>query len=334
MPQRNLRMLLAIAVLTAFALLWPERSAHAAKFRFGTDEVLNHIQDIDLKGPNGEALYLGYKTSTHSFLLPYRLQHEGYVLGIRGQQRYFKLSDDQIKKFQAQQMLPSPLPPYEIGALELLIGHLAWVVGGGIAVFAGWTGYKQSLAKKADGIIAEANEHARAGRLTEAIDGYTRAIKLAPRNPSAYHNRAIAYAGTGEHDKAISDHTTVIRLLPKSAEPFLLRASANQSKGDHDRAILDFNSAVRIEPHNALGYLGRSISHRQKADWPTALADCDKVIELAPDAPAAYENRAETYEAQGATDQAAGDRVKAAELAQRLEAQRVAAGGAQGELKI
>jgi hypothetical protein len=63
---RAAALLLALVSVTA-ALATP---AAAARVRFGTQEYLQKIQDVDVKGPNGEALYLGYKYSHHSFIAP------------------------------------------------------------------------------------------------------------------------------------------------------------------------------------------------------------------------------------------------------------------------
>ena len=75
--------------------------AQAAKLHFGTQEYLRQIQDVEVKGPKGEALYLGHKYSFHSFILPYRMTDDGYVLGVRGEQSYFRLNDANIKSMQA-----------------------------------------------------------------------------------------------------------------------------------------------------------------------------------------------------------------------------------------
>ena len=47
-------------ILALFALMaLSARDAHAKLF-FGTQDRINHLQDINMKGPNGEALYLGF----------------------------------------------------------------------------------------------------------------------------------------------------------------------------------------------------------------------------------------------------------------------------------
>ena len=121
-----------IALLCALAGLAPP--AAAAKVMFGTKEHLHKIQDLDLKGPNGEALYLGYKYSHHAFIAPYRTTDDGYILGVVGEQRYYPLNAALIERLQAQKRLPVPLPPYELSTLDYLFGYVLWIIVAGITV--------------------------------------------------------------------------------------------------------------------------------------------------------------------------------------------------------
>jgi hypothetical protein len=109
--------------------------ASAARMEFGTHEDLRRIANIDLKGPNGEALYLAHKISRHSFMLPYTMSDDGYVLGAVGElRRYFRLDATLTAKLQAQKLLPDPLPPYSISWLDYVMGYFLWFVLAGIAL--------------------------------------------------------------------------------------------------------------------------------------------------------------------------------------------------------
>ena len=98
--------------------------AHAAKIYFGTQDYLRPIQDVAIKGPNGEELYLGNKYSFHSFVMPYSLSDDGYILGVKGRNAIFLLDKTKIERFQASGPLPTPLPAYELSALDYVMGHL------------------------------------------------------------------------------------------------------------------------------------------------------------------------------------------------------------------
>lgn len=58
-------------------------------YRFGKSETITFLQNIDLKGPNGENLYLGYKTSIMNFIAGIYLKKDGYVLGSVNDKRHY-----------------------------------------------------------------------------------------------------------------------------------------------------------------------------------------------------------------------------------------------------
>ena len=119
-------LILAVFVLMAVS----GKDAHAKLF-FGTQDTINHLQDINVKGPNGEALYLGFLTSRHSFLLPYSMSNGGYVLGIRGvSDKFYKTPKEKIEQMQRAGLLPNPLPVYRrtssTPSSTMCCGRLCW----------------------------------------------------------------------------------------------------------------------------------------------------------------------------------------------------------------
>jgi hypothetical protein len=85
--------ILAVFILMAMS----SRDAHAVLL-FGTKDKVEHLQDLNAKGPNGEALYLGYLVSTHSFMLPYSMSGD-YVLVVRGARDiFYKLPQEKIEQ--------------------------------------------------------------------------------------------------------------------------------------------------------------------------------------------------------------------------------------------
>src|SRR5215510_980462 len=69
--------ILAVFILVAVS----GQDAHAA--RFGTESKYQHLLDLGAKGPKGEALALGYVTTTHWFILSYKMTGY-YALLVRG----------------------------------------------------------------------------------------------------------------------------------------------------------------------------------------------------------------------------------------------------------
>jgi hypothetical protein len=120
---------IAIAVLVLAAV--SGQDAHAAKF--GTKTSYQHLQYLNAKGPKGEALALGYATSTHSFILPYKMTGR-YVLLVRGSGKdlfagrdiYHDLPQEKIAQMQRTGALPNPLPPYRHTIFDYLMAYVLW----------------------------------------------------------------------------------------------------------------------------------------------------------------------------------------------------------------
>jgi hypothetical protein len=108
------------------------QGAHAA--RFGTRDSYQHLLDLKEKGPKGEALALGYVTTTHSFILPYKMTGE-YALTVRGGGRdlsgrpmnvYDTLPQEKIAQMQRAGALPNPLPRPRHTIFDYIMGYVLW----------------------------------------------------------------------------------------------------------------------------------------------------------------------------------------------------------------
>ena len=224
--RRRFKALVALIALMAVSVL-DAAPAQAAKLYFGTQEYLRQIQDVEVKGPKGEALYLGHKYSFHSFILPYRMTDDGYVLGVRGEQSYFRLDDANIKSMQARGQLPSPLPAYQLSVLDYAMGHGAWIA---LAVIIGLIPLsmlskrrrKRALPHFEDGIARH-----QTGDFRGAAESYGKAIEIDPKFAAAFYFRGNAYAALNDLKAAISEHTKAIRIEPKFADALMNRGIAD-----------------------------------------------------------------------------------------------------------
>ena len=125
------RGLFILAVFIVMAV--SSQGAHATLY-FGTWDKVQHLQDLNAKGPKGEALSLGYVTTTHSFILPYKMTGD-YVLLVRGGGRdlsgrpinvYDTLPREKIEQMQRSGALPNPLPAYRHTIVDYLMGYILW----------------------------------------------------------------------------------------------------------------------------------------------------------------------------------------------------------------
>ena len=82
----------------------------------------------------------------------------------------------------------------------------------------------------------------------KAVECFSKAIELNPRQVSAYINRGIAYSAMGNSDRAIQDYDRAIEMEPTSASAYSGRGNAYTTKGDYDHALLDHNRAIALNP--------------------------------------------------------------------------------------
>ena len=103
------------------------------------------------------------------------------------------------------------------------------------------------------------------GEHGEAIDDYTMAIQLDPKDAWAYRNRGIAYGSNRENDKAIADCNELLRLNPQSFDAYFmrncLRGQRRLRKG-HRR----LQRAIRLNPKYSPAYCIRGRAYRMKGD--------------------------------------------------------------------
>ncbi len=117
----------------------------------------------------------------------------------------------------------------------------------------------------------------------KAIEHYSEAIRLNPRDPDAYCNRGGAYVFKKEYDKAISDYSEAIRLNPRHVVAYCGRGGTYIIKNENDKAIEDFSEAIRINPKIVIAYHGRGIAYDNKNHYDKAIEDFSEAIRLDPE---------------------------------------------------
>lgn len=169
----------------------------------------------------------------------------------------------------------------------------------------------------------------RTGRYEQAVESFTLALNLAPRNVQILLHRAATYMETDLTDQAYIDYCMVLDLDKKNAEALLIRAFIHVSRGDFSAARLDYGSLLEIKPFDYSGRLGLANLNRKEkkygeavdilngmlVEYPEdailyitragienemgradlALPDIDRAILLKPEAPEAYITRGEIY---------------------------------------
>lgn len=289
--------------------------AQAAKLYFGTQEYLRQIQDVEVQGPNGEALYLGYKYSFHSFVLPYRMTDDGYILGIRGEQRYYRLDEANIKSMQARGQLPTPLPTYQLSVVDYAMGHGAWIALVVIIGLVPLSMLSSRRRKRAVPYFEDGIARHQTGDFRGAAESYSKALEIDPKFAAAHYFRGNAHSALNDSKAAISEYTKAIRIEPKFADALMNRGILMRETGNFDGAVSDFSRVIKLNKEDANALYQRGLCYLGKNDFRRAIADLTKVIDAAPDFAEAYRQRALAYSRSGDAMRAQADQATAADIA-------------------
>src|SRR6476646_3080895 len=82
-----------------------------------------------------------------------------------------------------------------------------------------------------------------AGNYQGAIDNFTQALQLNPKDADAYYNRGYARHVLGKYQEAIADYTEAIRLKPDYGDAYGNRAYAQYLVGNLKEVIADCTAA-------------------------------------------------------------------------------------------
>lgn len=127
----------AIAVaLTAGAVTVATTDAHAARYKFGTDETLHAYAKTGMTHEK-KPVALCYKTSTYNVIAPVHTTDEMVLCDVEKKMYWSVPTGERLKKLQAAGLMPRPLPAYERPLLDIMMGYLLWIVLAGVGMVAG-----------------------------------------------------------------------------------------------------------------------------------------------------------------------------------------------------
>ncbi len=133
------------------------------------------------------------------------------------------------------------------------------------------------------------------GDFEEAIENFSRAIKLNPDYADAYNNRASVRQELRDDAVAIEDCTEAILLNPNCAVYHNNLGIISYSSGDDRGAQAAHTRAIQLNPGYAQAYNGRGCARLRLGYLQRALKDFTQAIELNADDALAWNNRGDAY---------------------------------------
>ncbi|KAJ3067117.1 Tetratricopeptide repeat protein 25 [Podochytrium sp. JEL0797] len=95
---------------------------------------------------------------------------------------------------------------------------------------------------------AEADKLAAGGQFAEAVDKYTRALKLHPNQLDCLVNRARCFMMQGDTTSSLTDVNTVLSLSPTFIRAIYQKAETLYTHGDFENALVLFHRGARARP--------------------------------------------------------------------------------------
>ena len=231
----------------------------------------------------------------------------------------------------------------EMGNAQLLVARLQALPGGD-------RDRAKAAVEKAIKLLAEEEEQLATALVVrgglaenpeEMLADFERAIKLNPRDVTAWRARGLYYLTQGQHEKALDDfrklletdpddlraHQAVAQTLqqmkqydkalehldqvikaePKSSIPYMLRAQILEENDKTEEAIESLNDAIRVSPADVAALLMRARLRATEGQFDLAHADVDRSLRLQPRMPQAILLRSVILAAQRRFDDAIGD---------------------------
>lgn len=136
--------------------------------------------------------------------------------------------------------------------------------------------------KEAQGLAAQGQALARAGKADEALSEYEKALAIDPYNVQALNGRGLIYQGEKKHEQAIADFTAAHGLVPQRADPLVARATSYMAMDKVKEAAGDLDEAVQSDPNNAHAWLMRGLAYEKLGDKKQAATCYNRALAIRP----------------------------------------------------
>jgi tetratricopeptide (TPR) repeat protein len=142
------------------------------------------------------------------------------------------------------------------------------------------------------------------GRIEESIQYYKKALELNPNLTAAHYNLATALAEQGKANEAIAEYRQSLLLEPKDSDALSNLGFALAGQGNFGEAIEYYKKALELEPDNIIthGRLGLALAGEGKTD--EAIREFRIVLSARPDDAEMYRNLGILLEREGKTTEA------------------------------
>jgi tetratricopeptide (TPR) repeat protein len=129
-------------------------------------------------------------------------------------------------------------------------------------------------------------------RFERAEADFREAVRLDPRDPDIQAGLGQALNGQGQFDEAIDKFTAALAIAPREVRYISARCWARAGQGkDLSAALADCNLAINLSPHSAVAYNARGLVYLKKGQNLRAIRDYSTSLDLDKNQPSALFGR-------------------------------------------
>lgn len=146
--------------------------------------------------------------------------------------------------------------------------------------------FERALAVTKNNFVAHNNlghYRLKEGRLTEAINHFTKAVEINPKFELAHLNLGVALSRQGKIDEAIRSYTRALQVKPDFVVAYNNLGNALYRQGKYQKAISNYLQAMQIDPNYEEAYNGIGAVLIRLGEIEKAVVFFKKALQINPD---------------------------------------------------
>ena len=154
----------------------------------------------------------------------------------------------------------------------------------------------------------------RKGRFEEAVENFSKLLRLEPTDAEACYMLGLAFGRSGDSPETIRWLRKAVSLNPGDADAHFQLGLALCQKDQLSKAETEFSKVVALLPDEPKGHYRLGVVHDKRRDYDKAVDSLERALALRPQSPKVHQRLGFVYEEKGDHAQALKCFKKAAEL--------------------
>lgn len=163
-------------------------------------------------------------------------------------------------------------------------------------------------------LFLKANIQSAKKQFSEAINTLDKIVEIDNTIPETYINRGMLLYNLNNYVGAMNDYSEAIKLSPKDITALTNRALLRSKVGEYNKSIEDWGKVISINPKDFIALYNRALLFIRIGKYENALSDINKVLEHYPAFIDGFSIRSNIYKNLGQSNRSTKDMLRVYEL--------------------